>query len=269
MRRAVGYRLERAGSWLPDFASFMEQRGSEFITTELALEWATRSRIGVLEEQGVLRWFDFWPGIFRPMIHGPQFPTPGLLTYRGHRQAPHVYSTEEIESLLHECRRLKGALTRHTYATLIGLLAVTGMRVGEALNLDCSDIDERGLLITVRKGKFGKSRELPVHASTIDALKAYAKRRDRLFRHPKPELLPVPERKTVVACKRLENIQPSSTLDRSRRPRTIDPPHSRSAHTFAVRTLLQWSATDRTSSLALLSFPPTWGMSAPPVPTGT
>ncbi len=140
---------------------------------------------------------------------------------------------------------LRGELRQATYRTLIGLLSVTGMRVGEAIRLDRSDVDLRHGILTVRGTKFGKSRELPVHASTVDALRAYLRLRDRLCPEPVTDAVLIsPAGTRLLYC----NVH-STFRDLRRRVRLA--PRSEACrprihdvrHTFAVRTLLGWYRT--------------------------
>jgi integrase/recombinase XerD len=111
-------------------------------------------------------------------------PPADLLPNRAHRSIPYLYSPEEIRALMAATSCLRGPLRQATYRTLIGLLSVTGMRVGEAIRLDREDLDPRHGVLTVRSTKSGKSRELPVHPTTVDALRGYLRLRDRLCPEP-------------------------------------------------------------------------------------
>jgi integrase len=109
-----------------------------------------------------------------------EVPAPDLLPQRPRRASPYLYSDAEIAALIAAANTLSTPLRRTTFATLIGLLAVTGIRVGEAIALDRGDVDLAARRLTVRFGKFGKTRELALHPSTIDALRRYQRLRDRL-----------------------------------------------------------------------------------------
>ena len=164
-------------------------------------------------------------------------PPRDLLPARRRRATPYLYSDDEINALIAAAGKLRFPLRVATYQTLIGLLAVTGLRVGEA---DRGDIDfEHGLLI-VRNSKFGKSREVPLHPTTVEALRGYLRRRDRL--HPAPStpavfisiagsrLLYCNVNWTFLQLVRAAGLEPRSA---SCRPRLHDLRHS-----FAVRSLL-------------------------------
>jgi integrase len=110
-------------------------------------------------------------------------PPVGILTYRRHRRVPYIYSQAEIMALMTQARlTIRSPLRAATFETLFGLLAATGLRVGEAVRLDDANIDWRESVLTVRASKFGKSREVALHTSTLEALATYARRRDRLQR---------------------------------------------------------------------------------------
>ena len=184
IRRALGFELREVAGCLRNFVAFLHTQGASQITTELALRWATRPA----EAQpstwawrlSMVRRFAAWHSAVERRT---EIPPAGLLPHRYQRKKPHIYSDEEIEKLLREAARLASprGLRAHTYTTLFGLLAVSGMRVNEALNLDSSDVDLGHGILTIRRTKFGKSRHVPVHPSTVDALKQYVKKRDRIL----------------------------------------------------------------------------------------
>jgi integrase len=104
-----------------------------------------------------------------------------MLPYQKHRRVPYIYSPAEIASLVAQARlTIRSPLRAATFETLFGLLAATGMRVGEAIRLDRSDVEWGERLVVVRASKFSESREVPLHASTAGVLAAYARQRDRL-----------------------------------------------------------------------------------------
>ena len=109
---------------------------------------------------------------------------PGLIAVHVGRAVPYLYSDNDIATLMAEAERLDRPLRRATIATVIGLLAVTGMRIGEVIGLDDTDFDPDQQLFTVRHAKLGKHRLLPLHPSTVDAVNGYRRRRDSVFAHP-------------------------------------------------------------------------------------
>lgn len=180
VRRALGYKLERDEKLLTQFLAYLEELGQQNITTETALAWAT------LPAGAHRSWYSYRLSVIRGFAThlrtidpATEVPPTDLLPWRARRATPYLYSEEEIAALLTATATLSGPHRVATYRTLIGLLAVTGMRVGEAIALDRSDFDSGNALLIVRSGKFGKSRELPLHPSTADALRRYLRRQDR------------------------------------------------------------------------------------------
>ena len=168
-RRALGVGLKLAGSLLQRFVAFAAQSEAAFITIELALQWATEPR-GVQPAQwanrlGIVRRF----ACFANAVDSRhEVPPPDLLSHRYRRSQPYLYRDGEIDDLLRAAQGLSGTtgLRPCTYATLLALLAVTGMRSSEPLRLNRDDVDLARGVLTVRKSKFGKSRYIPVHEST-------------------------------------------------------------------------------------------------------
>jgi integrase/recombinase XerD len=184
MRRALGFKLRDVGRWLDQFVRFAETEEAGFITTELALRWAMQSVQASSAHRarrlGIARQFAQYCSTLDPRT---QIPPPDLLPYRYTRKSPYLYSDEEITQLLHAAQQLPSpkGLRAATYATLFGLLAVTGMRIAEPVALDRADVDLIGGSLTIRRSKFGKSRWLPLHPTTSQALQHYATQRDRLY----------------------------------------------------------------------------------------
>lgn len=241
IRRALGYKLERAGKLLPQFVDYLEQLGADIVTTEHALAWAT------LPAGGSGRWWAFrlsmargFAAYLQTLDPATEVPPKDLLAGRPPRATPYLYSDEEVAALLTAAGMLRSSLRVATYRTLIGLLAVTGMRVGEAIRLDRGDLDLKHELLVVRNSKFGKSRELPLHPSTIRALRDYQRLRDRHKPPPAtPALFVSPAGTRLLYC----NVHATFRQLRARagleprsarcRPRIHDLRHS-----FAIRTLL-------------------------------
>jgi integrase/recombinase XerD len=176
LRRALGFKLERAGGLLSGFIDHLEAKGASTVTTELAVEWATGPRQASAwwwqRRLTVVRGFARHLQAFDPATEVP--PT-GLIDAVPPRATPYLFSDVDVVGLLAAAKRLRPPLRAATYRTLVGLLAVTGMRVSEAINLDDSDVDDG--VVVVRRGKFGKTRQLVVHPSTFDALDEYRRRR--------------------------------------------------------------------------------------------
>ncbi|MCA1678603.1 MAG: tyrosine-type recombinase/integrase, partial [Actinobacteria bacterium] len=180
-----------------------------------------------------------------------------LLPYRSPRAIPYLYTPGEITALLDAAADLKPPLLAANYQTLIGLLAVTGLRLGEAIHLDRVDVDDRHQLLRILDSKFGKSREVVLHDTTMRALTDYARLRDRLCPNPKCDAFLVSTRGTRLrkTCihhmfARLVGIAGLTPRSSGGRPRLHD-----FRHGFAVRTLLEWyrDGLDVQARLPLLS----------------
>ena len=184
LRRSLGFKLTHHEAELPKFADFLAKRRARHLTTALALEWATqhahhRPFTWACRLSRVRGFARYWSAT-DPLTEIPPF---GLLPCRPPRAHAYFYSDEEIQRLL---RAAKSRPSHHplqpwTYYCFFGLLAVTGLRLNEALNLRIGDVDWSEDILTIRDTKFGKTRLVPLHPSTRKVLAAYAKRRDRLF----------------------------------------------------------------------------------------
>jgi integrase len=243
LRRALGFRLLNSGRLLADFVGFCDNAGAATITTDVALAWAVRP-LGdpgwSAQRLGVVRGFAKWLQALDPSTEVP--PT-GLLPGRNRRATPYLYSSSEISSLLEAARGLHPPLRAATYETFFGLLATTGMRVGEAIRLDRSHLSLPDGLLTIYGTKFNKSRQLPLHPSTVEALRAYERRRDELCpRATAPSFFVGTTAGTrlaysTVAATFSRLVPMAGIVARSSRcrPRMHDLRHS-----FAVVTLLDW-----------------------------
>lgn len=246
IRRALGFELREVAGCLRTFVTFLETNSATHITTELALRWATRP--GASQPStwawrlGMVRRFAAWLSAAEPRT---EIPPAGLLPYRYQRKRPHIFSDEEIEQILGLAAQLPSekGLRAHTYATLFGLLAVSGMRVNEAVKLDSLDVDLGHGILTVRRTKFGKSRHVPVHPSTVSALQQYADSRDRIIAKPVQAFF-VSERGTrITDCMARYTFARlsqqlglrSAAKGHGRGPRLHD-----MRHRFAARTLIHW-----------------------------
>ncbi|MBF0108741.1 MAG: tyrosine-type recombinase/integrase [Magnetococcales bacterium] len=180
MRRALGYKMDKAERLVGQFIAFAEDRGEAHIRTETALAWA------ILPVGAAATWYSrrladvrLFARHLRALDPMTEVPPDDLLPARGRRATPYLYTPQEIADLMRATSYLRGSHVQATYRMLIGLLATTGMRIGEAIGLDCNDFDAAGGILTVRNGKFGKSRELPLHPTTVAALDTYLRRDDR------------------------------------------------------------------------------------------
>lgn len=257
IRRALGYKLEGHGKLLAQFVTYLEEQRANTVTTELAVAWATLPAGGPSWWGNRLTVARGFATYLRSIDGAAEVPPVGLLPAGSCRATPYLYSDEEISALMTAARTLRFPLRVATWQTLIGLLAVTGLRVGEAIRLDRDDIDwDHGLLV-VRKGKFGKSREVPLHETTLRALRAYLRQRDRLHPGPSSPALFISMAGTRLRCPdvnrtflRLVRHAGLKRRSASCRPRLHD-----MRHALAVRTLLEayQAGSDVQVRLSLLS----------------
>ena len=243
LRRSLGYKLARAGRLLADFVGYLETTGADTITIDAALSWAMQPSDADpswwAHRLSAVRIFARHLHAINP-IH--EVPPAGLLRHRTRRATPYLYTNGDIVALMAAARGLRSALRAATFRTLVGLLAVTGVRIGEALRLDRGDVDLDESVLQIRDTKFRKAREVPLHPSTVEALAAYDRQRDRLCPRPVAPAFFVSTAGTrLLYCNvhltwlhlvRRAGLEPRST---SCRPRPHDLRHS-----FAVRTLLHW-----------------------------
>ena len=180
MRRALGYKLDKAERLLGQFTTFAEDRGETHIRTETALAWATRpagaDAIWTSRRLAEVRLF---ARHLRTLDGVSEVPPADLLPAQARRATPYLYTLQEIAALMRATVILRGSHVQATYRTLIGLLAATGMRIGEAIALDHDDFDAGSGMVTIRHGKFDKARALPLHPTTVAALDDYLGRDDR------------------------------------------------------------------------------------------
>jgi integrase len=256
MRRALGYKMDKAERLLGQFVAFAEDRGETHVRTETALAWATQpagaAAIWTSRRLAEVRLF---ARHLRALDAVTEVPPDDLLPARGRRATPYLYTPQEVAALMRATAILRGSHVQATYRTLIGLLAATGMRVGEAIGLDRDDFDAGCGMVTIRHGKFGKSRALPLYPTTVAALEDYLRRDDRPRERNTPTLLISSRGKRL----RYGTVQPifqkllhhCGIAPRSAtcRPRIHDLRHS-----FAVSTIVDdYRSGDPGSRLAILS----------------
>jgi integrase/recombinase XerD len=258
VRRALGFKLRRAGLLLADFVGYLEANGTDTITTENAFAWAS------LPVNASSDWWGYRLSVVRAFarhLHAidpvHDVPPTGLLPAKTHRATPYLYSDANIAALMAAARQLRSPLRAATFQTLVGLLAVTGLRIGEALRLDRDDVELTFGVLRIRQTKFGKSREVPLHPSTVEALAAYALRRDQLCPRPREQAFFV----STAGTRLLYCNAHLAWLDLVRRARlgprsaTCRPRPHDLRHSFAVRTLLGWyrDGADVAACMPLLS----------------
>jgi len=249
LRRRLGFKRAVTGILLRNFVQFASKQRASFITTQLALRWATKPD-NVKPRQravrlGVVRRFAEYLSALDACT---QIPARNLLPIHYSRPAPYLYRDEQVLQLIQAARHiddsdvLKGA----TYATLFGLLAVTGMRVGEAIALKCDDVDLDQGVLTIARAKGNASRLVPLHSSTSQALRRYLGLRAKHYPRPATTSFFISEKGTrlsygtvnrwfLVLSRRIGLRQPGALHG----PRLHD-----LRHRFAIRTLVDWYRTD-------------------------
>ena len=185
VRRSLGFKLVGEGVLLAEFVACAERAGQRTVTIEFAVQWARRPANGshnyLSRRLRVVRTFARYLHALDPSCEVPSLE---LLPAKKYRPAPYVYTDAEIAALMAATSTLSPPFRAATFRTLIGLLACTGLRMGEALGLDRVDVDLADSVLMVRNAKFGKSREVLLHPSTMQALLEYAELRDRFFPQP-------------------------------------------------------------------------------------
>ena len=258
LRRALGFKLRGHDRLLTDFVDFLNQTGTATVTTQLALTWATTPAnvqpVRWKQRLSVVRGFSRYLHTLDPSI---EVPAPDLLMHRHRRPTPYLYSEAEIADLLVAAGTISPPLRALTYQTLFGLLAATGMRLGEAIRLDRADLDLEAGLLQIRQTKFNKSRQLPLHPTTVAALDEYARQRERLCSKPRVPSVFVSTRGTrlIDVCVRRVFAQLAARIGLKPRAGSGRPRIHDLRHTFAVTTLRDWyrARVDVTSKLPLLS----------------
>ena len=248
MRRSLGFKLRDMGYNLQHFVSFMEQQHTPIIATALALRWAklpqnVQPAHWAVRLSYVRSFARFWSAT-EPLT---EIPPLSLLPFRYQRSTPHIYSDNEIQQLLKAANNLPPlrGLRRWTYHCLFGLMAVTGLRISEAITLNREDVDLKQGLLTIRLTKFGKSRLVPVHSSTVTKLKQYTHQRDNLYPRPSTSRFFLSNRGTPLTdCMvRQTFVKLSRQVGLIKAADSFGPRLHDLRHRFAVTTLLHWYRT--------------------------
>lgn len=242
LRRALGHKLADAHRLLPRFVACLDADGATTVTIEAALAWACRPDADPassvwMRRMAVARGFARHMAGIDP---GTEVPPRGLVTFRQRRRSPFIYSEADITVLMAQARRtIPTPLRAATVETLIGLLAATGLRVGEAIRLERPDLIWADSMIVVRDSKFGKSRLVPLHASAVAALAAYAEQRDRLRPRAQSPTFFISTTGTALLysdlCHTFRRLADETGVGAPGRPTIHD-----LRHTFAVKTLAGW-----------------------------
>ncbi len=243
LRRSLGHDLSDAHRLLPRFVAYLDGVGAQTVTISATLAWVYEEGVDPASSNPTRR-MTIARGFARHMVgrdSRTEVPPLGLVPNRKRWRPPFIYSEADVSVLMAQALRMRSRLRAATHSTLIGLLAATGMRVGEALRLDRPDVDWNEGVLVIRRSKFGKSRQVPVLTCTLNALGAYAELRDELCPRPETPSFFVSMRGTRLIYHVVQQVfrslceQTGVRRCSPTRPRVHD-----LRHTFAVRTLLAW-----------------------------
>jgi integrase len=271
IRRSLGFDLGTSARVLRRFVAFADSRKARHITTNLFLAW--QAEFGQANQQtwsarlGMVRQFALWLSGIDPRN---EVPPKGLIPGRYRRARPYIYSEREIMRIVEEAARLPSpnGIRALTFAALFGLIAVTGLRVSEAIALDNDDVNLEDGVLTVRRGKSGKARSVPLSQSATDRLAAYANERDRLLsRTPKSFFVSDTGKRPddcsarynfATICQRI-GLRPAQKFNKhGRGPRIHD-----LRHTFAARTMVNWYRTGKDPEREMIKLTTYLGHSEP------
>jgi len=260
LRRALGFKLRDTATALAHFVSFMEREGACTITTNLALRWAMQpQQVHPAHWAARLSFVRSFARHLSAIDPQTEIPPQGLLPYRYHRCTPHFYTDDQIRRLMKAAWNLPPTtgLRRWTYCTLFGLLAVTGLRISEAIALQQDDVDLNQGLLTIRLTKFKKSRLVFLHPSTTHRLKHYASKRGSFYPKDRTSRFFLSEQgRPLTDCMvRWTFVKLSRQIGLRGLSDHFGPRLHDFRHRFAVTTLLQWyrSGLDVEQRLPLLS----------------
>lgn len=258
-RRALGFTMSTQGRLLMDFVAYCGQHAVTVVTTDVAVAWAT----GTARSRDPLWWarrlmvVRIFARYLQALDPATQVPPPDVLPHSYRRTTPYLYSPRQQADLVRAAGRLRPRLRGLTYAAVIGLLAACGLRISEACGLDLDDVDLDEGVLTIRASKFGKSRIVPMHPTTLGALRIYAGRRDLLCPAPASPAFFLNSRGRRLDAHNASHtfadlVQQAGIVAQPgiRRPRLHD-----LRHAFTVATLLAWyrDGADVAARLPLLS----------------
>lgn len=256
LRRALGFKLVFEGHVLPRLATFIEASGAGTLTTELAISWACQPEdvqpITLAHRLGAARGFARYLKTIDPATEIPPLDVFGT---RRQRPTPYLWSKDEITALLEATLQIRPELRALTHETLFGLIAVTGLRLGEATGLLREDVNLTDGILTVTEAKFDRTRLIPLHPSTTAALASYAQRRDRLCPAPRTAAFFLSHAGTTLRVTGVDTTFNNITTGIGLRTATVKPRIHDLRHTFAVQTLIDWHRTgaDIGASVPVLS----------------
>jgi integrase/recombinase XerD len=243
LRRALGYKLERHGRLLPQLITYLEAAGASTITSELAISWARQPARAHprhwAARLAIARGFAAYMQTIDPRT---EVPPADVFAVRYRRPTPYLWSEEDIRRLLGAAGALRQPLKAASFEALFGLLAVSGMRVGEAIALDLDDVDlERGV-VTIREqtAKLERARLVPLHPTTVEALAQYVRTRQRLCPRPRSRAFFLSASGARVDRSEVSKTLRKITIALGLRTEIARPRAHDLRHGFAVSTLIEW-----------------------------
>jgi integrase/recombinase XerD len=241
LRRGLGFKLERHGQILPQLVAYLEAAGASTVTRELAIAWA-RLPAGAHPRHwatrlAIARGFAAYLQTIDPAT---EVPPADVFAVRYQRPAPYLWSDADIRRLLEATRALRPPLKAASFEVLFGLLAVTGMRVGEALALERDDVDLDEGVITIREqvAKLERARLVPLHPTTVDALARYVRTRERLCPRPRSGTFFLSANGTALERSQVSRALRKIAAALGLRTETVHPRAHDLRHSFAVSTLI-------------------------------
>jgi integrase/recombinase XerD len=256
LRRSLGFKLGWQGADLAGLVAHLDAAGASTITTELAIAWAQLpqgvARLRWAHRLGAARGFARYLAAIDPAT---EVPPPDVFGAREIRPAPYLWAAEDVVRLLGAARTLRPPLRAATHEALFGLLAVSGMRLGEAIGLARGDVDLDAGVLTIEDAKFRRARLVPLHPSAVDALRAYAECRDRLCPAPRAGTFFLSSVGTALLANGVQGTFRELTRALGLRTTTVRPRLHDLRHSFAVQTLIDWyrAKGDVEADLAVLS----------------
>lgn len=256
MRRALGFKLKREGLVLPQLVAYLNANDATTLTAEVAIAWARLPQgvapINWAHRLGAARGFATYLKTIDPFT---EVPARGVFPSSTARRIPHLWSPAQVHALLGATRQLRPPLRAATHEALFGLIAVSGMRIGEAIGLTRDDVDLTSGVLTIGEAKFGHSRLVPLHPSTTDALGDYAAHRDRLCPTPRSSRFFLSSVGTALDVGGVHLTFNQLTTAIGMRTATARPRVHDLRHSFAVQTLIDWhrSGVEVAGRMAVLS----------------